>query len=51
VADPLQPALDLQPAARVVAGYENLMVPPQLSEADIATFIGLIRDLTARMPQ
>jgi cytochrome c oxidase subunit II len=41
----------LQPAARIAAGYQNVMVPPQLSESDITVFVGLIRDLTARMPQ
>jgi cytochrome c oxidase subunit 2 len=41
----------LQPAARVVTGFQNVMVPVQLSEEDISTFIGLMRDLTQAMPQ
>lgn len=41
----------LQPAARVVAGFQNVMVPVQLSEQDIITFINLMRELTLSMPQ
>ena len=40
----------LDPAARVVDGFDNVMVPAPLSEQDISTFIGLIHDLSARMP-
>lgn len=40
----------IDPAARVVVGFDNVMVPAPLSEQEINTFIGLIRDLSARMP-
>ncbi|MES2604357.1 MAG: hypothetical protein V4603_05430 [Pseudomonadota bacterium] len=41
----------LQPAARVVAGFQNVMVPVQLSEQDMTTLLGLMRELTLAKPQ
>lgn len=35
----------LQPQAEVVAGYDNLMLPAQLTDAQIADIIALIREL------
>ncbi len=35
----------LQPAVRVVAGYQNLMVAPQLSEQEVVALVELIRQL------
>jgi cytochrome c oxidase subunit II len=37
----------LQPQQQVVAGYQNLMVPPQLSDVELDTLIQLIRELGA----
>jgi cytochrome c oxidase subunit II len=36
----------LQPAARVVAGYQNVMVAAALSEDEVATLLTLIRQLS-----
>lgn len=36
----------LQPAARVVAGYQNVMVAPALTEHELASLVELIRRLT-----
>lgn len=35
----------LEPAAQVVSGFENVMVPADLSEADIGALVGLIKEL------
>jgi cytochrome c oxidase subunit II len=35
----------LDPAAQVVSGFENVMVPADLSEADIGALVGLIKEL------
>jgi cytochrome c oxidase subunit 2 len=38
----------LEPAADVVTGFENVMIAPELSEAEIAQLIQLIRQLGSK---
>lgn len=40
----------VQPAARIVSGYQNVMLPAALTDAQIADIIALIKDLTPTMP-
>ena len=39
------------PAAEVVEGFQNIMIPPELSEAEITQLITLIRELADASPQ
>lgn len=41
----------LDPAAEVVTGFENIMIPPELSEAEITQLILLIRELANADPE
>jgi cytochrome c551/c552 len=41
----------LQPGARVVAGYQNVMVAPALSEHEVASLVELIRRMTPEFVQ
>ncbi len=41
----------LQPGARVVAGYQNVMVAPALSEHELASLVELIRRMTPEFVQ
>lgn len=41
----------LEPAAEVVEGFQNIMIPPELSEAEITQLITLIRELSDASPQ